>query len=117
MNNISFIIISLLIIVSCNNGTEKDIVYIEPIQCLGNPWDAAWLETHDYEDYPHDEDEQLKIFTDYYEAQGVKMYHVYTEWVYDAVCGACFCPTGQRIYCQVDEGEVDFLLEFGFSQH
>lgn len=83
------ILIILLFLFSCNKGTEKDIVYIEPIQCLGNLWDAAWLETNDYEDYPHDEDEQLKIFTDYYEDHGVIMYHVYAECVYSAVCAAC----------------------------
>ena len=106
----------LLFWVSCNKGPERELVYIDPIQCLGNPWDGDWLESNDVEDYPQTESGRLQIFTDYYEKLGVKMVDVYSEWVYNATCDACSCPTGERYYCMVDEADVDFLLESGFSQ-
>ncbi|MBC8323528.1 MAG: hypothetical protein H8E70_08175 [Candidatus Marinimicrobia bacterium] len=117
MKKFAFILIPVLMLVSCNQDPEKELVFIDPIQCLGNSWDAAWLETHDYDEYPRTESEQLKIFTDYYEAQGIKMVDVYSALVFDAVCDACSCPTGYRIFCMVKAGDVDFLLDSGFSQH
>lgn len=106
----------LLFSFSCDKGSEKELVYIDPIQCLGNPWDAEWLESHDVEDYPQTESGRLQIFTDYYEKQGVTMFDVYSKWVYNATCDGCNCPTGERYYCSVDESDVGFLLESGFSQ-
>ncbi|MFQ6678134.1 MAG: hypothetical protein ACE5D0_07395 [Fidelibacterota bacterium] len=112
----TFVIFVILIFsASCNKGPKKEIVFIDPIQCLGNPWDADWLESHKYNEYPQTESGRLQIFEDYYNKQGITMYDVYSEWVYNAVCDACFCPTGERYYCTVDAGDVDFLLESGFQ--
>ena len=103
-----------LFLVSCDKGPEKELVYIDPIQCLGNPWDIEWLEFHDYDEYPQMESGRLQIFTDYYEKQGVEMTDVRSEWILGGECAACSCPTGERFYCMVDERDVDFLLESGF---
>jgi hypothetical protein len=110
-----FLFSVLLFGVSCKKGQERELVYIDPIQCLGNPWDEEWLESHDYNEYPQTESSRLQIFTDYYEKQGVAMFDVYSENVYNAVCDACSCPTGERYYCTVAEGDADFLLESGFQ--
>jgi hypothetical protein len=117
MKKFAFITIAVLLLVSCNQDPERELVFIDPVQCLGNPWDAAWLETHDYDEYPRTESGRLEIFTDYYETQSIKMYDVYSALIYDAVCAACSCPTGYRNYCMVEAGDVVFLLESGFSQH
>jgi len=101
--------------VSCDKGTDQATVFIDPIQCLGNPWDIAWLTSHEYDEYPKTNSGRLEIFKDYYEKQGINIYDVYSEWVYNAVCAACSCPTGERYYCSVGEEDVDFLLESGFQ--
>ncbi len=93
-----------------------ELVYVDPIQCLGNPWDVEWLESHEYTEYPQTESGRLQIFEDYYEKRGVTMFDVYRELIYEDVCAACSCPTGERYYCMIDEGDVDFLLESGFNQ-
>ncbi len=101
---------------TCNEQETKTWLYIEPIQCLGNPWEQEWLKTHDYEEYPQNKSEQLKIVTDYYHEQGVDIHDIYSRIVYDAVCDACSCPTGERIYCLVQEQDIDFMLAEGWSR-
>ena len=101
---------------TCTTQATQIWVYIEPIQCLGNPWDQDWLKTHDYDEYPKNKSEQLKIVTDYYRTQGVAIHDIYSQSVYDAVCAACSCPTGERVYCLVDERNVDFMLAEGWSR-
>lgn len=107
----------LLSSVSCNKEPKTEIVFFDPIQCLGNPWEIQWLETHTYEEYPQNEVEQLKIFTDYYQDRGVNIYDVYVENLGDIVCAACFCSNGQRIFCLIDKDDADFMLASGFSYY
>lgn len=91
-------------------------VYIDPIQCLGNPWERAWLGNHDYDEYPRDEEQRLKIFSDFFEAQGVTIYELYTTIWAEVVCGACSCPTGERIHCLIDEDYLSIMLKWGFRE-
>lgn len=95
----------MLILSSCTLNQDKESLFIDPIQCLGNEWD----------DYPSTEDGRLKIFIDYYESLDIIMVDTYSEWVWDAVCHACSCPTGERYYCTVNESDVEFLLDSGFN--
>jgi hypothetical protein len=104
-----------IIFLSCEPNQDKISVFIDTTQCLSNEWDVTWLETHEYDEYPSTEDGRLKIFTDYYKSVGVKMYDSYSKWIYNAVCAACICPTGERYYCTVIKSDVEFLLNFGFN--
>jgi len=99
---------------SCNSQEAQTWLYIEPTQCLSNTWDQEWLQTHDYNEYPQNEAAQLKIVTDYYRDHGVVIHDIYTRKVYEAVCAACSCPTGDRIYSLVQEQDVDFMLAEGW---
>lgn len=91
---------------------------LDPIQCLGNPWEQAWLEEHDhdYDSYPTSESERLAIFEDYYGQKGVEIYDIRHKWVYETVCGACSCPNGDRILCEIDKQDLDEMLEWGFVE-
>ena len=115
MKQLLLIFFSVFLFFSCNQNQDRESVFIDPTQCLSNEWDNDWLKTHEYDEYPATESGRLKIFTDYYEALGVKIYDAYSEWVYDAVCAACSCPTGERYFCTVSEDDVAFLLNAGFS--
>ena len=72
----SILLIGIVMISGCtNNGIElpnqpgKSWVEIDPIQCLGNPWEVDWLQSHgdDYSAYPRDtqtpelEQEEIEI--------------------------------------------------------
>ena len=89
---------------------------IDPTQCLTNPWDQAWLLTHDYADYPRTQSGQLAIFRDYYTGQGLVIHDVRAEQVFDEVCGACSCPTGQRYFILVGKADERAFLDLGFER-
>lgn len=93
-------------------------VYIDPVQCLGNPWEQAWLEEHDndYDSFPRSESDQLAIYEQYYEDRGVEIYVVTREQAYEAVCDACSCPRGDRIHCLIDREDLVKMLEWGFTK-
>jgi hypothetical protein len=101
--------------------TQQTWVAIEPIQCLGNPWEQDWLDNGgDYQDYPKDpttpalEQAELEIIKDYYQRQGVEVSDGLNEPKYDNVCLACSCPEGQTLYLQVREEDIPTMLSLGY---
>ncbi len=110
--------------VSCSGdrfGPRDDRVwfFIEPVQCMGNPWEYAWLEENNY-DYElwreMTEQEKLEVFEEYYEDQGVQIYSIKYTWPYEATCDGCFCPNGDRIHCLIHENDIDQMVVWGFVE-
>ncbi|MCH8125190.1 hypothetical protein IIC38_04410 [candidate division KSB1 bacterium] len=112
---------------SCNwdFGTvqpERVWMATEPIQCLGNPWELDWLESHNwnYSGYPKDhttielEPEEFAIIQDFYNRRGVTVFKAETVQKYDTVCAACFCPEGHTLYLIVAIEDVQKMIEFGY---
>lgn len=100
------------------DSKAKIWVYINPIQCLSNPWERAWLTEHDddYDAYPRDEENRMHIFREFFEEQGVTFHEVkVTTWA-EEVCGACSCPTGERIHCLIDESDLEILKGWDFQE-
>lgn len=97
-------------------------VATEPIQCLGNPWESDWLESHggDYSLYPKDpatpglEPEEFEIIQDYYARQGVEVFEAQTASKYDAVCAGCACPEGHTLYLLVKAEDLQQMIDFGY---
>ena len=97
-------------------------VAIEPIQCLGNPWEQDWLENNngDYHSYPKDpttpglEPEELEIIQDYYERQGVTVFDGKNIPKYEQVCLACSCPEGHTLYLLVRDQDVETMVALGY---
>lgn len=95
---------------------------IEPIQCLGNPWERDWLESHggDYSAYPKDpttpglEPEEFTIIQEFYDRAGVTVIDAETKQKYDAVCLACSCPEGHTLYLLVSPEGVQTMIGFGY---
>ena len=93
-------------------------VFIDPLQCLGNRWEQAWLEKHDYDydSYPTSESERLAILEEHYQNQGIEIYDIEHEWILETVCGACSCLKGDRIHCLIDESDVEQMSDWGFTE-
>jgi hypothetical protein len=128
-------IVSVFTILGCgtddvgNPGTKaaKSVfgntwVAIEPIQCLGNPWEQDWLANNhgDYASYPKDpttpelEPEELDIIKDYYERQGVIVSDGVNAPKYDNVCTACSCPEGHTLFLLVRDEDVQTMVALGY---
>jgi len=103
-----------LFTISCNRDfatLQPDPVWMatEPIQCLGNPWELDWLESHNwnYSGYPKDtttpglEPEEFAIIRDFYNRRGVTVFKAKTVQKYDTVCATCSCPAGHTLYLKV----------------
>jgi hypothetical protein len=91
-------------------------VAIDPIQCLGNPWEQDWLEKHDddYESYPRDWESRKRIIWNYYRELGVRILDITAYRTMDAVCEACSCPEGYTLYLYVVDRHVRTMLALGF---
>ena len=56
MRWISWAALAIIVtLTACRDDEEGQVwVSIDPIQCLGNPWEQDWLLTHEYDEYPKD---------------------------------------------------------------
>lgn len=95
----------------------KSWVKINPIQCLGNPWERYWLESEDKEnqDYPVWQLRKFGIVKDYYAEQNIKIHSIKSEITQEVVCKACSCPTGETLYLQVYDAEVEKMEGLGYE--
>jgi hypothetical protein len=96
----------------------------DPVQCLGNPWEKAWLSNHngDYGDYPKGkprevEPQEATIIKDFFEAEGIGILDLdWQSYPEDAmVCDACSCPQGFTLYLKVKEQNRKALEAYGFN--
>jgi len=93
-------------------------VSIDPIQCMGNPWEEDWLQSHNgsWESYLREWDSQRMIVIDYYSRLGIRVFEAAQEvWSGAIICEACSCPAGYTLYLQVPDGDVDSILALGFE--
>jgi len=124
---------SLLTVVACQQheilvprppSLQRTWVAIEPIQCLGNPWERDWLESHggDYASYPKDpttpglEPKEVEIIKDFYRRRGVVVFRAETRPKYEVVCAACSCPEGHTLYLQVRLEDLETMLSYGYRE-
>jgi hypothetical protein len=107
---------------------SKIWVEIDPVQCLGNPWEKTWLSQHnnDYDAYPRGnpliiEDWEKEIIKNYYEKQGIKIFAIKSKTFSQkpnqplGVCAACNCPQGYTLYLLVKQEDKDKLLNQGYK--
>lgn len=93
-------------------------VVINPIQCLGNPWETDWLENNnlDYSAWAEKSAaSKIVVFVNYYENQGISVLEVQQTFSDNDYCSACTCPRGDSIHCLVDVQDLVHLLELGFE--
>ncbi len=123
-------IVFLCTTASCRNMQNQQSPHgvwmkTEPIQCLGNPWEKAWLEAHRgaYDEYPNGhprrvEEEEKRIIRDFFESQGIHVLKVEAVPFPDdaMVCEACDCPQGYTLYILTDKEGAEKLEQFGFRE-
>ena len=112
-----FLVLVLFSTQACDQGNRVWVI-IDPNQCLGNPWEQAWLEEHDddYDAYPKSEGDRRKIFVHYYEIKGVEIDKIKQTYPYDATCDGCDCPRGDRIHCLIHKDDVEQMVAWGFQE-
>lgn len=92
------------------------VIYRE-VQCLGNPWERAWLAAHPGEQFPTNEPARRDIFEAYWRVQGIDVADVRRERYLkedEVVCQACTCPTGFEWRVRVAQDKVAAALALGF---
>jgi hypothetical protein len=108
-----------------NESSENKKVWIEinPIQCLGNPWEIDWIESHNnnYSGYPRDprtpelEQEEVEIIKNYYKKQGIILLDIKSKQTYEDVCAACSCPQGYTLYLLIFEYDLNKMIDLGYK--
>lgn len=124
------LLIGMILPVSCKavkqSASASDTVWLQtdPVQCLGNPWEKAWLEAHDgeYEAYPignprEVEAKEAEVIRSFFEKQGIAILEVESKPYPEGamVCDACSCPQGYTLYLQVREKDMEALKQFDFK--
>lgn len=90
--------------------SEKKIwMSIDPIQCLGNPWDKMVDRTAK----DTREAEKQAMFK-YYGQRGIIVYDYGWEQTHEFVCEACDCPRGDTINLYVKEEDIGKMRSMGF---
>ena len=99
----------------------------QPVQCLGNPWEEAWLAAHhgDASQYPLGdpliiEPPEADIIKEHYRGEGITVLDVRSMTLDQlsgepvGVCMACHCPQGYMLYLQVSDANVPRMSERGY---
>lgn len=115
---ITVIVILSAVLQGCLPEDEAIWVTILPIQCLGNPWEVDWLEKHDDDTAAWSamsNAEQIEVFVDYYGDLGIPIREVDQTFSDNDHCDGCACPRGDRLFCLIDEKDLDTMLGLGFE--
>lgn len=102
----TLLLATLLLSASACNSTDEFVVSagvwvsIDPVQCDGNAWDSVGMTVEAY-----------------YESLGVEVMASVTVQFADEVCLACSCPTGDRVFLEIDPGSLGFMLREGFVRN
>ena len=116
------LIIILIFIAGCNvqnqsNPTQSKQVrmQINPVQCLGNPWERDWLNSHSNDYNLYKNSNEFDVIKDYYKKQGIVIFDVRKERTMEIVCDACSCPRGDTIYVSISDSDAGKMLNLGFK--
>lgn len=97
------------------HGSECAWVEIDPVQCMGNPWEIDWIENGgDPALYPRDLAERFEIIREYYEGLGVEIIDGSAWWTMPVTCRACSCPEGYTVYVRIWVEDVEYMLDGGW---
>ena len=113
-----YIILPLLLLIASCDEDGRVWMTIDPVQCLGNDWEQAWLEENgnNYELWAElSEADQLEIFKAYFESRGIAIHDILVTEPYEEVCQACTCPRGDRIHVLVDSDNLEQMMDWGFE--
>ena len=104
----SFLLIGISVLMSCSKKTvnqqssppkqnvEKSWVQIDPVQCLGNPWEKHWMSVNGKESVDYPADREFEIVKRFYGEKGIDIHKIRSEQTHEYVCEACTCPRGLR---------------------
>jgi len=89
---------------------------VQPLQCLGNPWEQDWVAHHEKSEvYPQrDEKQILKAF---FAQNQIQILDIRVR-PYDGgpLCQTCDCPRGDTLYLLVSAENAPLLKSFGYDK-
>ena len=111
----SLFLLSLFLLGCIEDDGATVYRYYRPLNCLENPWQQKWMETHDpeTEDFPWEE--ELTLFKEYYQSEH-EVYFYGVDFIpsYDITCAACNCPRDEIIRVLVSSSFDEDLNALGF---
>jgi hypothetical protein len=122
--SVLFILFWSLSINATPASLEKGVwVEINPIQCMGNPWEVDWLksEQNEYTKYPlyvkaeNREKLTVDVITAYYKKQSITILNGKISHWNEAVCEGCDCPVGYTLYLKVNSNDQERMLKLGYK--
>ena len=101
-------------------GPPPDTVWvaIQPVQCLGNPWEKAWLAHHHNKGAAYPRDQELKLLREFFTAKGIHILDLRLRPFMQGtgLCMACTCPRGDTIYLLVSGSDSIPLTRYGYKR-
>jgi len=90
---------------TCAQSSNKMIwVYYNETQCADN-WGNAF----------ENENEKKQNIITYFENLNVRIYDIrIVNYGFGEICAACFCLTGNRIYCKIKKNDLDVMKSENF---
>jgi hypothetical protein len=100
-----------------NPETEKVWVSMQPVDCLGNPWEKNWLAHHNNQTNKYPRAQELQIMKGFFYKKGVTILDYRTKPYVkgDPLCKTCGCPRGDTLLLAVHGAEVPIMRTFGFT--
>ncbi len=112
-----------------SNNKNQIWLEINPIKCLGNPWEFHWLKNNpsQYADYPGIKNNNINKFgiellKNYYKNKNINIINVESipfknqNNINLASCTACSCPQGYTLYVLLHANDVKKMLELGWKK-
>ena len=106
-----------------NIPDEKNIwVSMNPIKCLGNPWEFDWLKKNQgkYEQYPIGDtkkidENEIEIIKKFYRDEKINIFDIKSNPIEEDICTACNCPQGYKLYILISEKDVEKMTNIGWG--
>jgi len=97
-------------------------INMDPIQCLGNPWEFDWLKKNNnqYSKYPIGnprkiENQEIKIIKEFYKNQNINIFDIKSTSLNVDTCSACSCPQGYKLYVSVSKEDAEKMVRMGWG--
>ena len=105
------------------NLFEENIwVTMNPIQCLGNPWEFDWLKKNknQYSQYPIDipnkiDTKEIEIIKKFYINKEIDIWDIKSTPINDTICTTCSCPQGYKLYVLVSKKDAKKMIKMGWK--
>jgi hypothetical protein len=96
---------------------DKIWVSMQPVDCLGNPWEKNWLAHHKNQVTKYPRSQEIDILKGFFKKNGITILDYRTKPYVkgDPLCKTCGCPRGDTLLLMVHGVDVPKIRTFGFG--